>query len=42
MEEKGKETISYHIEREFLEKTDVSELIRRIIQAHIGAEVERP
>lgn len=34
MEEKGKETISYRIEREFLDKVDVAELISRIILAH--------
>lgn len=41
MEKEGKENISYSIEREFLEKVDVSELISRIIRAHIKSEVIR-
>lgn len=40
MEEKAKDPLSYRIEREFLEKADVSELIRRLIQKHIEAEVK--
>lgn len=40
LEEKGKESQSYSIEREFLEKVDVSELIRRLIRTHMEAEVK--
>lgn len=40
MEEKGKEPQSYRIEREFLEKVEVSELIRRLVQRHMEAEVK--
>ena len=40
LEEKGKEPQSYRIEREFLEKVEVSELIRRLVQRHMEAEVK--